>query len=179
MSIIQGFCSTCEMIDNKLVLKKYKSRFISLGLLANEVHWYKRFTDIPGIPPHTPKLLDYSGDTLVLEYVGNPITKDTMIVDFKNQLREIAYFLKYHHCRHCDITPGNLLVLNTKISLIDFGWAIEMDQNPYRRWKHVDKRLLDNMSSGYRAPNWPNDKYSLTKIYEKFSRDPNNKLVFY
>ncbi len=179
MSIVEGFCSTCEIIAHERVHKKYKSQFISLGLFDNEVKWYKRFAKTPGNPPHTPKLLDYSGDTLVLEYVGKPITKDKIVDNFKDQLRQIASFLEYHHCQHCDITSGNLLVLNNNLFIIDFGWAIKMDQNPYQRWKHVNKEFLDGMNSGYRAPNWPDDKYSLAKIYKKFSGNPNNKLVFH
>lgn len=124
-----------------------------MGFLDNEVKWYQRFGRTTGAPLHVPKLSDYSKDTLVLEYAGSPITKDTIPVNFKNQLRQVDSFLSNHHCYHCDIIPGNLLVRNSNIYLIDFEWAIEMNEDPYRKWKHIDKSLLDSVCSGYCSRN--------------------------
>lgn len=179
MVVLQRAYSTCEIIENQRVLKKYNNDPISLELFDNEVNWYKRFNRTPSVPPHTPKMFDYSNDTLVLEYVGNPITTDTIPVNFSNQLRKIASFLKYHNCHHCDIIPSNLLVLNTIVFIIDFGWAVEMGQNPYLKWKHVDKSIVDNIGGKFRTFNWPNDKSSFTKIYQKFSGNTYDKLFFH
>jgi tRNA A-37 threonylcarbamoyl transferase component Bud32 len=176
MTVIKGLYSTCEIIDNERVIKKYYNDPLCFELCDNELKWYKRFKDLPDVLPHTPKLLDHYRDTLVLEYVGHPITKDAVPVNFKNQLRQIASFLKHHHCYHCDITPSNLLVFNTTIFLIDFGWAVEMDEDPFRKWIRFDKPTLGHIGSDYRAHNWPNDKYSLTKIYNEFSGKKNKKL---
>lgn len=178
MPVLKRLFSTCEELLNRRVIKKYNNDPISLGLLDNEVKWYKRFNQVPGATRHTPKMFDYSRDTLVLEYVGNPISKGTILVNFKNQLRQIASLLKYHHCKHCDITPGNLLVLNTNTFIIDFEWAVEMDRDTYWKWKHVDKSVLDNIGEDYRARNWPDDKYSLAKIYSEFSGNIKDKLFY-
>lgn len=148
------------------------------GLLKNEVKWYQKFCNCAEFPQHTPKLLDYSYDSLVLEFAGSPITKETIPVDFKNQIREIAYFLQNNHCYHCDITPGNLLVLDNRLFLIDFGWSVKVGQDPYRRWRKANKEYLKCMGSQYRAPDWPNDRYSLARIYKEFAGNPDDKLYF-
>lgn len=176
MPYVEGFCSVCEIINNNLVLKRYKPDFISIGLLDNEVKWYQKFINNSNLSIHTPKLLDCSGDTLVLEYVGTPITEDLIPVNFKDQLREIACFLENHRCLHCDITPSNLLVFNSNIYIIDFGWAVEVGQNPYLKWEHANKAFLDGMGSSFRAPNWPDDKYSLDKIYKELACNQNSNL---
>ena len=178
MPVFKHTFNTCEIIVNERVLKKYNQDSISLELFENEVKWYKRFNLYPGVPLHIPKLFDYTERHSGAEYVGNPITRETIPGNCKDQLRSIASFLKYHHCHHCDITPGNLLVLNTNFYIIDFGWAIEMDQDPYRKWKLVDKKILDNIGDNYRARNWPDDKYSLAKIYREFSGNTTGKLFF-
>lgn len=176
MPVLKRLFGTCEIIANKRVIKKCYNDPISVGFFDNEVNWYKKFNDTPTVPPQTPKMIDYSPDTLVLEYVGIPITKDKIPVNFKNQLRQIASFLESHNCYHCDITPDNLLIFETNIFIIDFGWAVEINENPYRKWEHVEKHMLDYLGGIYRAPDWPNDKYSLTKIYREFSGNKKNKL---
>lgn len=177
MSTMKGSFSTCEVIDDERVLKKYNDQAISFGFLDNEVKWYKKFNNIRGIR-YTPKLLDYTRDTLVLEYVGNHITQGIRLINFKNQLRQIASFLESHHCYHCDIIPNNLLVLGDKLFLIDFGWAVKMGEDPFRKWKHVHKEIVKCIGGAYRASDWPNDKYSLTKIYREYSGDTVNKIFF-
>lgn len=179
MVVFHHLFNTCEVIANQRVLKKYNHDSISLGLFENELKWYKRFSQIPNVPPHIPKMLDYSRDTLVLEYVGAPITKETIPVNFKDQLRIIASLLKYHRCHHCDIIPGNLLIFNTNLFIIDFGWALEEDQDPYRKWRHVEKAVLDNIGGSYRSRQWPDDKYSLIKIYRELSGNTTDKLLLY
>ena len=110
MSIMKGSFGTCEVINNERALKKYNDKAVSFGFLDNEVIWYKKFNNIKGIR-YTPKLLDYTRDTLVLEYAGKHIAQGMRLLNFKNQLRQIDSFLESHHCQHCDITPNNLLVL--------------------------------------------------------------------
>ena len=124
-----------------------------------------RFDLNPHVPRRAPKLLDHSKDTLVLKYVGKSIKKEKIPVNFKNQLREIASFLKSHQCRHCDITPSNLLIKKDKIYIIDFAFAVGLNQDPFQKWKNVEKSMLENLGGIYRAHDWPNDEYSLNKVY--------------
>lgn len=165
------------MINEDRVLKRYTEQAVSFGLADNEVKWYQQFNKFEGIR-HIPKMLDFTRDTIVLEYVGNPIPVGMQILNIKNQLRQIASFLESQHCQHCDINPNNLLVKGINVFLIDFGWAVETGQNPYQRWKHVNREILKCIGTVYRGPNWPDNRYSLNKVYGELSGNKNDKIFF-
>ena len=176
MRITEGFHSYCQ-IRAERVYKQYDEYALALGLLKNEIKWYQRFANWQGTTPRAPRLLDYTRNTLIMEYCGEPITKTTLPDNFKDQLRQIAVFLQANHCLHCDIMPNNLLVKKNRIYLIDFGWAIKLGQDPYQKWSNADRIILDCMNVPYRAPDWPNDKYSLEMIYHEYSGK--NKPLFW
>ena len=173
---LKGFQSYCLVKEKKMVFKRFEEYAIALGLLENEVQWYSRFNSSPGYPAHTAKMLDYNENTITLQYVGEPITKQTIPCNFKDQLSQIAYFLQLHQCQHCDITPNNLLFFKGRIFLIDFGWAVAMGQDPYQKWSQVDRIVLDCMNHPYRAPDWPNNQFSLALINKEFSLNRNDNL---
>ena len=116
----KGATSNAYTIDNKIFVKFNTSwkqhqvyeREKFLGTLLNKFDWY-------------PKLLfsDDSKKLLIFNYAGEPLTKENAPKDVIQQFNNIISDLEKLNIQHNDITEGELLVLNDKLYLCDFGWG--------------------------------------------------------
>ena len=107
-----------KIIIEKDVVKKIfynwqKKRFF------NEIFWLKKFSKYK----FSPKILNvnYPDRILTITNEGETINNYNAPSDWKEQLEKILILLKKNNCFHGDINPGNILIKNKKIKLIDFA----------------------------------------------------------
>ena len=96
---------------------------------------------------HIPKLISQGDNWIELEYCGLPISKENIPNNWNEQLIEISDLLSKHKVIHRDIKEGNLLVKDSSIYLIDFGWAIFEYEKNYlspREISGISRKLIYN-----------------------------------
>lgn len=97
-----------------------------IDVYKNEKKWLHQLnkSNIIANPVH----FDDKQRIITTEYSGEPITKQNIPNNWKEQRDHILSVLKNHNCRHNDIKPSEILVFNNKIKLVDFGWASDLDK---------------------------------------------------
>jgi serine/threonine protein kinase len=141
-----------KIFRNKDYIKKYKSRINRISLLEGGVirkyagpifyregHKYNpreillREADfllkING--ECSPKLISIGDGWIDLEYCGEELNIINLPHNWQDQINKIDLTLKHFKIIHRDIKPGNLLVKNKILYLIDFGWSIYEDEEKY------------------------------------------------
>lgn len=121
----------------------------------NEIKWLKIFENIPFIP----KIKSYDEELLTIEmsYVGISLSKNNIPDNWYSQCINILDTLKQNNCSHNDIKPEDILVLNQKLYLVDFGWATNLNEAIPNNWPTT-------IGGNYRfTPTQFNDSYSLFK----------------
>ena len=134
----------------KAIKPDYLNAF-GMDCFSNEVHWLNKL----GSSGIVPKILslDRKTRTIVTEYVGEPVRKYTLPPDWQRQRDRILGVLAQHNCRHNDIKPSEILVLNGRLMLIDFGWAsLASEPNP--------KNYPPQLGLKWRCPSGYDDRYS-------------------
>lgn len=116
------------------VSKKVKDTWNTptINVYNNEKKWLNILKDTSIIAK--PIQFNDKYKIITTEYCGNKINKNNIPNDWKKQKEHILTTLKNHNCRHNDIKPGELLVQNNKIKLIDFGWAHDLDKSNPSDW---------------------------------------------
>jgi len=107
----------------KQIVKGYSDKF---DIFKNEVKWLEKMEDFDNVP--TIIEYDSATKTIVTKYLGDLISRDTVPVDWKNQIREIVDKLIEYGCSHNDIKPREIVVKDGIISLVDFGWATPLGE---------------------------------------------------
>ena len=147
--------------DRNLVTKTFHSDFFKefLGMYDREEHWLKKLSN-SGI---TPKYISSNErcKSVTMEYAGEYLTKQNMPKDYEEQIKNIIDFLTQYQCSHNDIKPSELLILDDRIKLIDFGWSTKIGEPIPKRWP----KILGDDHFRYKVHNF-NDEYSLRKSIE-------------
>ena|GEM_PF-3585338 len=65
-------------------------------------------------------------DEIAMDYVGEPVSRETLPPDWQLQADHILAVLKQYGCCHNDIKPEDILVRDGRLFLIDFGWATKL-----------------------------------------------------
>lgn len=78
-----------------------------------------------------PRLIADGTDWIVMEYCGAELNPSNVPPDWRSQVDAIVGALSDARIIHRDIKPGNLLVRDGRLFLIDFGWAIRSDEPPF------------------------------------------------
>lgn len=131
-------------------------RYLEHDVVRREVYWLQLMRG----ETRTPNLIEQDGNTLKMTYVGEPLSKSNAPHNLKSQLRDIASMLKRFKCNHHDINPGNLMVLDGWISLIDFQWALPMSQKIPENWPKC-------LNSNFRPSSTVHsDKHSMQRVLE-------------
>lgn len=129
----------------------------TIDVYNNEKKWLTilKDTNIIAKPIH----FDDKKRIITTEYSGVKLNKNNLPIDWEIQKTNILSVLKHHNCRHNDIKPDELLVIDNKIKLIDFGWANELDSTNPISWP---KCLGDKFKC-----NLPNKEYDDECSFDK------------
>lgn len=124
--------------EAQIVTKKYDPK-ISDFYIRREAKWIRRC----GKHDIAPRLLKFSDRVIVMTYVGEAITSETLPSDWEKQLHHIANKLVRVRCFYLDLQLVHLRVLDGKIRLIDFGQTRKA--NPSRQWipELIRERMLN------------------------------------
>jgi len=143
-------------IENGCVIKKIRSnKYPDFDLFENELKWLTEMSDFDRVPNVIDS--DPVNKTIVMEYVGEPISNENIPADWSGQADYILANLTKYNCSHNDIKPTEILVKRNKIYLIDFGWATTTGSEIP---KHFPKRLGSKFRQGIHNFD---DRYSLYK----------------
>ena len=98
----------------------------------NEIKWLKKLNNVDFIP----NLISYDEQllTIKMNYVGEPLSNVNIPKNWKEQCINIINKLVENNCSHNDIKPEDILVLNDKIHLVDYGWATEINESIPPNW---------------------------------------------
>ena len=92
-----------------------------------------------------PRLLAMGNGWIEMEYCGEELSFENIPLDYRKQIARIVGTLKEAEIIHRDIKPGNLLVKNGQLYLIDFGWAIWANEDPYLSPRELSKDISKNL----------------------------------
>ena len=79
----------------------------------------------------SPRLLEEGDDWFRMTHCGSELSTSNVPEDWRQQVVEIAAILDEAGIVHRDIKDGNVLVLDGRLQVIDFGWAISTGEEPY------------------------------------------------
>jgi SAM-dependent methyltransferase len=140
-------------VDARTIFKKYKPEFLwAKDVEAQCLQRLKSF-------PYFPNLLEIGDDWIKIEWVGRRATSSSPLY----MLNDILKILSKTNIVHRDITPSNILCLDHRLFLIDFGWAM-VDG---RETVVAPPRILG--LGFYEYGKW-DDSQAVKKIYDRFKR---------
>lgn len=118
---VDGLLGSDRGTEIILAVKKRPTYFVSY---VTEKVWLQR---MQGSGVTVEPLAFFDGDqTLVLQHVGNPVTKDTLPGDWEVQLLHILEVFLERNCRHNDLKPEEIMVDGTgRLRIVDLGFASE------------------------------------------------------
>ena len=125
-----GFGSTAHTyrVGNDWLLKRYneKLRWATEGhddsktIMAKEIELLDKLKNVSSVP----KLIDHIGMDIIMEYRGESIYNDFKLPkDWKDQITNIFSELTNNGIFYPEFRLQNILVLDDKISFVDFGMA--------------------------------------------------------
>ena len=139
------------------VYKLFKPTFLhkyNMNCYRNELSWLQHLSHTD-VVPHILHA-DEATSAIVTEYVGEPVTAQTLPENWKAQRDHILKTLLSNNCRHNDIKPTEILVQAGRLRLVDFGWASRVD-------RPIPSNFPDCLGGKWRCPHGLCDKYSFDK----------------
>jgi tRNA A-37 threonylcarbamoyl transferase component Bud32 len=115
-------------IDNDLLLKRYNRRLRwatdghndSKTIMKKELELLDKLKNVSSVP----KLVDYDNRDIIMEYRGESIYNDfSLPINWKEQITNIFSELTENDIFYSEFRLQNILVLDGKISFVDFGLA--------------------------------------------------------
>lgn len=117
--------------ESGVVTKTIRSKFSGYGLVKREAYWLRR---LHRDSDRFPEVLKLKGDVIQTAYMGERIERDTVPSDWSSQMASILEVMFYTGVRHNDIKPHDILVMDGRLCLIDFGWAQPICENVPLSW---------------------------------------------
>lgn len=146
------------------VVTKKQDSFMAYSLIDNEERILSHISSI-----HFPKVISKNDGELSIEDCGDILDENNAPKDWKEQLIKILIELKVNKVQHRDIKPDNLMVKDNVVKLIDFGWAIFIDE---------PEAISPPACLGYPyKPSWGHDdNYSMKQIIKQLDYKISQKL---
>lgn len=117
---VSGFSSVVNITDTAVV-KAFREEFVRFhgACVERERKALSALEGVEGVP----LLLARTEGELILTNCGEPLTTKNLPPDAEQQGRDLVGRLLKRGVSHNDIHPGNLLVKDGRLHLIDFAWA--------------------------------------------------------
>lgn len=119
MNRMKGVTSECCLTTSCTVVKTVNYPPYTKELVERESFWLDKLKHTGFVP----ELIDVYKNSITMSYCGEVLNSENMPNDFYKQLSDIKTQLLYHRCFYNDWKHDNILVLQNKIYLIDFGWT--------------------------------------------------------
>jgi len=103
----------------------------------NEAIAYQALEGCSGFP-RIESIDDYS---IVMNYVGEPVTPDTLPSDWREQIRRIESEMDARGIWHADAKTNNICVLDGKLTLVDLGMFHRSSDRYTSPIKHIEGML--------------------------------------
>ncbi len=130
-------------------LHKHENKF---GEHERELLWLNKLRSWD----RSPGLINSFFNQIIMEYRGEPLSKNNLPPNVWEQIGLISEGLKFNNCSHNDISEEDLVVNeNGFISIIDFEWATNIGSDIPDSWPK-------NMGYKYRLKGKRNDAYALS-----------------
>lgn len=154
----------CIKIDNTIIkTTRHTPGMAEMGYVGfgNELHRFTYTNEIVMLSllkdfTHVPNLLGYDDNklTISMSYCGERVNEFNLPTNWIDQMVYILDVLKDQNISHNDIKPTDILVQDGKLMLIDFGWAINIDNQIPDDWpisiggeyKYRTKKFNDSYS---------------------------------
>jgi len=108
-----------------------------------------------GSSAHSPDLIRVDGNSLDITYAGERATAANIPKDVEEQCQGFLDDMAKAGLVHRDIMPGNLLVLDGVLMVIDYGWCVPVED--------VNQKAPGGLGDRFRSKDGFDDKYSLDK----------------
>lgn len=128
-----------------------------INVYQNEKKWLTILKDSRYIAK--PIHFDDSTRTITLEYAGENVNAKNLPENWEEQRDNILLELESYNCAHNDIKPGEILVHDGQIKIVDFGWAHELNEKYPSYWPTGVGDIFKCNEPG----NEYNDRYSFNK----------------
>jgi predicted Ser/Thr protein kinase len=115
----KGFTSFYFVDDEKKYFLKIPYRCLTHDILKRELFILEKLKKYNRFP----KVVYSDTFSIVLEYIGEVIKKQTIPIDILFQINEINNILKKEKIKHTDIKLDEMLIKDNHLFLVDFGWA--------------------------------------------------------
>ncbi len=149
-------------VYNKNLRWKCENHDDSFQIFQNELNILNKLTDIypANSIPRTPILIDVNSEKmfLIMNFLGTSLFEKFILPkNWKKQINNIFDYLTLHNIEYPEFNLKNILVLDNKISFVDFGLArfnqdnhqqnvINKNQNHAKIFIEIIEKLKDKMS---------------------------------
>jgi tRNA A-37 threonylcarbamoyl transferase component Bud32 len=118
-----GQTGEVRMCSKKQFVKKHVTRYLGQDCYEREIGVLKLLNEHKF--DWCPTLIKTYDDekTFIMNYCGNSMMKTNRPTDYKKQVEQILNDMKSIDLKHNDIKNTEVLVCNSKIFIVDFGWA--------------------------------------------------------
>ncbi len=143
-------------VDRKtgIVTKTIRSEFMEYGLVEREAYWLRK---LHAESDRFPEVLRFKGGMIQTTYMGDRIEGGIVAnvpSDWRVQMRALLDAMIYVGVRHNDIKPHDILVMDGRMSLVDFGWALPFCEKIPTAWPK-------GLGGIFRSPKeTPSDRFS-------------------
>ena len=118
--VFKGKKAIIRRLNENTVIKEYEDEI--LWAKEREAKCLKQLA----ASSYFPRLLDEGTNWIKMEWAGDRVKNANQL----DQLEDIVKILEENDIVHRDICPENLLYMEGRLSLIDFGWAVVRGQEP-------------------------------------------------
>ena len=118
--------------NGELIVRKVVRAYLEHDVFSREVSYLRRLRKLDFVP----KILyaDYVTHALYMTFAGERLTRQNLPANWEQQIKNIIAGLRNSDVQHNDIKTDELLVLNGKIMVIDYGWASDFGKPINPQW---------------------------------------------